>query len=151
VTTFASIDDEQRQPLNVRLATNRPGDTAFAVNTQVGHLPVDQSGGLWIRSAAGSFGPYLRLQSGCRYADACTWTAVGIPSVGVDANANALVSWSRGLDGLAVQQLAANGTSGPLQTLSATGIDPHVAVNASGQAVVAWQNSGPTIQAAAGP
>ena len=95
----------------------------------------------------------LELKEGCRTADDCADTTVGIPSVGIDANANALVSWYR-VDGVAVQQFTANEALGPLQTLSATGNDPHLAVNGAGQAVVAWVDSGGTsntIQAAAGP
>jgi hypothetical protein len=85
------------------------------------------------------------------------------PDLGVDRNGNAVISWARsGFDCDAdpdcppVEDLAAvvrspNGTYGPYHTLSATGKNPDVAVNGSGQAVVAWADSGPSIRAAAGP
>jgi hypothetical protein len=108
------------------------------------------------RFSGGSFGPAQRLSSLENPEDRP-------PDLGVDRNGNAVISWARsGFDCDAdpdcppVEDLAAvvrspDGTFGSPHTLSPTGTSPDVAVNADGDAVVAWQDSGRRVRAAAGP
>jgi hypothetical protein len=108
------------------------------------------------RFPAGNFGPAQLLNSMEGPQDQP-------PDLGVDRNGNAVISWARsGFDCDAdpdcppVEDLGAvvrspDGTFGPIHTLSPTGTNPDVAVNADGDAVVAWQDSSRRVRAAAGP
>jgi hypothetical protein len=76
------------------------------------------------------------------------------PELGVDRNGNAVIAWERDgtscdpnpdcepLHDVSAVVRSPSGTFGPYETLSTTGKHPDVAVNASGQAVVAWVEPG---------
>jgi len=77
-----------------------------------------------------------------------TGTTVQSPRVGADGGGNAVLAWVRqqpGLDYLAqARRRGADGSFGPVFTLSVSGQDassPELAVNANGDAVIAWDRS----------
>ncbi len=69
------------------------------------------------------------------------------PQVAVDASGRATVTWQRS-DGINTRiqsvRLAADGTPGPVHTLSAFGqdaVDPQVAIDSTGRATITWERS----------
>jgi hypothetical protein len=107
------------------------------------------------RFPAGNLGPLWRLHPYPSHDQT--------PELGVGRDGNAVISWRRSgfscdpdpdcppVEDLVAVLRSPSGTLGPYQTLSTTGENPDVAVNGSGDAVVAWVDSGASIQAAAGP
>jgi hypothetical protein len=90
------------------------------------------------RSAAGTLGPLMTLSvPGCSCAS---------PEVAVDSGGNAFVTWQHqagptALPAIHMRRLAADGTVGPLVTLSAAGssaLGPQVAIEGDDAVIFAW-------------
>ncbi len=135
---------------NPQVAVTGPGNAVFAF----AHNYYALSGGVIVRarSSSGTLGPSEEVGSDDSDSSA---------SLGLDANGNAVISWVGWGSGpppdytayknLYVRTRSSSGALGSTEILSTTGDDPDVAVNGSGQAMVAWVDSGPSIQFAAGP
>jgi hypothetical protein len=91
------------------------------------------------RSASGVLGPLLSVSGKDQDAQD--------PDVDMDQDGNAVMTWSRSdgtNDRVELRTLSAGGTLTPTQLLSIAGedaVDPHVAVDATGDAIVVWQRS----------
>jgi hypothetical protein len=135
---------------DLELATSANGYAAFAW-TESHHSGGYAMSYVTIRKPAGGFHGTGLNTTGSAYR----------PAVDLSGTGAAVVAWElygdfdETYEGVAARTIATNGALGPVSVLSATGLDPRIAVNGAGSAVAAWADvndfSSPVIRAAVGP